>query len=179
MKHISKLAVAALALGSSAWTATTRSKNTTISISRPVTILGIALLAGGLIGAAIHSQLEQETHSGEAYCAALGRLRLDQGLCCVLRRLREGDVNSATQQLDRLLCSDVFALDSELASVDAADRAFIKRAFARLTLVGPSSAAPRGRAGQESYDDEAEGEETLAQAAGGFTPINNSLVTLP
>ena len=29
--------------------------------------LGIALVAGGLMGAGTHSKLEQETHSGEAY----------------------------------------------------------------------------------------------------------------
>jgi hypothetical protein len=76
--------------------------NYSINIHRLIPILGIAFVAGGLLGAAIYEKLEQASRSNEAGYAALGRLNLDAGLCQALRTLHQGDVSAAARRLDPL-----------------------------------------------------------------------------
>jgi hypothetical protein len=154
-------------------------KNNLIKIKWLIPILGIASLAGSLVGAATYIELQREAHSGEAHHAALGHLWLDQGLCCVLRSMHQGDVNSAAQQLDRLLCGDIIGINSELGSAGAADRAFVTNAFAHFVLVRPKSAALLAGTGQELSDDQLEAARILEHAANGITPGNKSLAVLP
>jgi hypothetical protein len=141
--------------------------------------LGIALVAGGLMGAASHSKLEQEAHSGEACRWALERLRFDAGVCRGLRTLYEGDVNSAAQQLDRFLCEDILRLNSELASLEGVDRAFMKNAFARFSIVRPTCAALQARTSQQPNDDEVKAERLLAEAARQVAPGTTGLAAVP
>jgi hypothetical protein len=156
-------------------------KNTTISINWLVPILGIAWLAGGLMGAATHSKLEQntKTHSGEASCAILDRLRLDWRICGALRSMHEGGVNAAVQKLDLVLCDDIIAINSELASAEAADRAFVTNAFESFARVRPKSAALLAGTGQELSYDQIEAERILEHAATGTIPGIKGLAVLP
>jgi hypothetical protein len=154
-------------------------KNTSIKMKWLIPTLGIAMVAGSLVGAATYIELGREAHSGEAYNVALGHLRLDEGLCCALRSMHEGDVNSAARQLDLLLCDDILAVNSELTSPRAAERAFVMNVFARFALVRPKNAALLAGTGQELRDDQIEAERILEHAANGITPGNKGLALLP
>jgi hypothetical protein len=154
-------------------------KDKNINIKWLIPSLGIALVAGGLMGAAINSKLEQEAHFGEGDRGALERLRLEDGICCGLRALHAGDVNSAAQQLDRVLCEDILLLSSELASLEVVDRAFMKNAFARFSTVRPTCAALQARTSQQPNDDEVKAERLLAEAARQVAPGTTALAAVP
>jgi hypothetical protein len=156
-----------------------RMKDKNINIKWLMPSLGIALVAGGLIGAETYVELTRKAHSKETFYAMLQRLNLDAGICAGLRALQEGDVNSAAQRLDRLLCDDILTLNSELTSLEGADRTFMKNAFARCALVRPTCAALQARTSQQPNDDEAKAERLLAEAARQVAPGTTGLAAVP
>jgi hypothetical protein len=154
-------------------------KNAYLKIRWLVPVLGIALVAGSLIGAATYVELERKTRDAETSIARTLRLRHDLELCAVLRTLRQGNVNAAARQLDLLLCSDIVTIDSQLASADADDRAFIKNAFGRLALVRPQSVEVLADVTQELRSDQIEAEHILVRAAARTKPGIANVAVLP
>jgi hypothetical protein len=144
-----------------------------------IPVLGIALVAGGLIGAATYVELERKTHDAETSIATTVRLCHDLELCAVLRTLHQGDINSAARQLDLLLCNDIVAVNSRLASADTDDRAFVKNAFVRFSLVRPKSAELLADVTQELRGDQIEAENILARAGAGTKPGIGTVAVLP
>jgi hypothetical protein len=153
-------------------------KDKNINIKWLMPGLGIAVVAGALMGAATYSKLQQQAHSNENFYAMLQRLKLDAGICAGLRALHEGDVNSAAQRLDRLLCDDILRLNSELPSLEGADRAFMQNTFARCALVRPKCAALLAGTRQQPNDDEVEAERILAEAARQIAPRTAGLAAV-
>jgi hypothetical protein len=137
--------------------------------------LGIALVAVGVIAAATYLDLERQNHSAEVSMARMARLHQDLQLCGVLRTIQAGDVSSAARQLDLLVCNDIVAVNSQLASADPEDCKFIRNAFVRFALIRPRSAALLTDATQELRSDQIEAETILAQAGDGIMPGTGSV----
>jgi hypothetical protein len=154
-------------------------KNVYLRIPWLIPVLGIALVAGSLIGAATYVEIARKTHDAETSIATAVRLRHDLELCAVLRTLHQGDINSATLELDLLLCNDIVAINSQLASADADDRAFFKNAFGRFALVRPQSAELFADVTQELRSEQIEAENILARADAGKRPGIQNVADLP
>jgi len=144
-----------------------------------IPVLGIALVASGVIAAATYLELERKTHSAEVSMAAMACLNRDLQLCSALRTIHEGDVSTAARHLDLLLCEDIIAVNSQLASLNDGERAFIRNAFARFALVRPKSAQLLTDTTQELRSDQIEAETILAQAGAGIIPGTGNIAALP
>jgi hypothetical protein len=129
--------------------------------------LGIALVVGAVMAVTTYLDLARNTRAAEASMAINDRLYKDIHLCLALKTLHEGDVSAAAQRLDLLLCDDIIAVNSQLASADDADRVFIRKAFARLALARPKSAQVLTGTTQELCDDQRAAERILAETAAG------------
>jgi hypothetical protein len=137
-----------------------------MKLDRLIPLLGIALVAGGVMAAATYLNLDRRIQSSEAYLGTLDRLFQDQQLSVVLKRLHEGDVAAATQHLDLLLCDNILLTNAELASADAQTRAAVQDTFRRIALLRPKP-EPTGAASTQarvSDQDAAERILTLALA---------------
>jgi hypothetical protein len=134
--------------------------------NRLILALGIALVASGILAAATYVKFERETRSAEVLIATCGRINQDLQLCAALRALHEGDVSGAARRLDLKLCGDIVAINSQLGSADAGERAFVRNAFVRFSLVRPRSVQLLTDATQELRSDQVEAESILAQASG-------------
>jgi hypothetical protein len=156
-----------------------RMKTNGMKLNWLIPIMGIALVAGGLLAAATYLKLEHEDHAAQESIARMQRLQRDLQLCAVLRTIRDGDMNSAARDLDLWLCSDIVALNSQLASVDAGDRSLIRNAFARFALIRPASAELLTEEGHELRSDQVEAETILARALAAIRPGHSGLASLP
>jgi hypothetical protein len=130
-------------------------------------LLGIALVAGLAMAAATYLNLERKVHFAEVFVANCDRLYLDVQLCSALKAIHEGDISGATRRLDLKLCQDIIALNRQLASGDAGDRAFIKNAFVRFTLLRPRSAELLTDDAEELKSEQVEAERILQEACDG------------
>jgi hypothetical protein len=132
-----------------------------------IRLLGIALVAGAAMAAATYLNLERQVHSTEVFRANYDRLYQDVQLCSALKAIHEGDISGATRRLDLKLCQDINALNGQLASADAGDRAFIKNAFVRFTLLRPRSAELLTDDAKELTPEQLEAERILQEACDG------------
>jgi hypothetical protein len=147
-------------------------KTNYIKLNRLIPVLGIALVAAGVMAAATYLGLERKIHSGQAFAATLDRLYQDQQLCSTLRTLHDGDVSAATQRLDLLLCDDILTLNAQLASADDLTRTYVKNAFAHLAVIRPKNAQVSAGAAQGFHEDQMEAEQILALACASDTVAN-------
>jgi hypothetical protein len=138
-----------------------------VKLDRLLPLLGIALVAGTVLEAATFFGLERKIQSDQAFAATLDRLYQDQKLCSALKTIQEGDVRAAARCLDLMLCDDILAINSQLASADERTRSYVEDAFARLALLRPGNALVTARAQQELYDDQIQAEKVLALASTG------------
>jgi hypothetical protein len=156
-----------------------RMKTNDTKLNWLIPLMGIGLVAGSLLGAATYLNIERENRSEEESIARIQRLQRDLQLCDVLRTIRDGDMNSAARDLDRWLCSDIVALNSQLGSAGAGDRALIQNAFARFALIRPWSEELVGEEGTELRSDQVEAERILVQAGAAIGPGHSGLASLP
>jgi len=154
-------------------------KTNYITIGRLIPLLAIALVAGGAMAAATYLDLQRKTHAAEASTAAIIPLAKDLQLCSVLRTIHEGGMSTAAQRLDVMVCEDIIAINSRLASLDEEDQGFIRNAFARFVLIRLNSAELLTDATQGLCDQQIEAERILAQAGAGILPPHEGIAALP
>jgi len=94
--------------------------------------------------------------------AAMARLNRDLELCSALRTLHEGDVSTAARRLDLVLCEDIIAVNSQLASLDEGERAFIRNAFAAFCACSAKKCPTVNRHHPELGSNQIEAETILA-----------------
>ena len=112
-------------------------KTQSIKLSRLIPLLGIALVASGLVAAAAYLDLEREIKADEAFTATHARLAQDYQLSAVLKLIQDGETEAAAWRVDLVLCDDLLLLNSQLGATDDRTRAFAKDAFARIALIRP------------------------------------------
>jgi hypothetical protein len=147
-------------------------------MNRLIPLLGIALVAGGVMAAATYLDLERKICAGEAFGATIDRLCADEKLSAVLKTLKEGDVSAAVQRLDLLLCDDILAVNSRLASADNTERAYAQDMFVRIARMRPRNSEITLNAVQELSNDQIEAERILSEACAGTNPADEAVVAL-
>ena len=130
-----------------------------------IPLLGIAMVAIGVVAGTAYLKIERRADAEEAFTATLDRLYQDNELSMALKTLHEGDAAAAARRLDLLLCEHIVRTDSELPSADARTRAFVENAFQRMALVRPrvAEAKPADPANDHS-DDQIVAERILSRA---------------
>jgi hypothetical protein len=135
-----------------------------------IPVLGIALVAAGVMAATTYLDLERKNHSAEASMAIIRGLHKDFQLGSALKTIHEEGVSTGVEPLDLMLCEDVIAIHSRLAALEEWDRAFIKNAFARLALIRPNSAELLSDDSHTLGASQIEAERILMEACVGTTP---------
>ena len=126
--------------------------------------LGVALVLGGMMGAASYLSLERQAQSSEALAGTMDHLYLDQTLSLALRRIHDGDVATASRQLDLLLCDDILQLNSKLASADDRTRVLVGDGFRRIGRLRPETAPASAQAAAETTEDQVVAQRILGLA---------------
>ncbi|MGD0260397.1 MAG: hypothetical protein ABSD29_11305 [Verrucomicrobiota bacterium] len=138
--------------------------------------LGIALVAAGFAAAATYLDLERKTHSAEAFSGTLDRLYQNQILSAALKTLHDGDVGTAAQRLDLLLCDNILLLNSELASADDRQRAYVKGAFTKVARLRPNNSSTTAGDAQKLNNDRIKAEKILMEACAGNTSAREGAI---
>ena len=146
-----------------------------IRMNRLIPVLGIVLVAAGVVGVATDLDIKRKTHAGEALTATLSRLYHDHTVSAALKRIQEGDVAGAAQLLDLMLCDDILEINSQMASVDDQQRAYTQHMFVRIARTRPSNAVTTAGTTRELFDDQTEAEKLLALADAGDAHANKSV----
>ncbi len=137
-----------------------------------IPLLGVAVIAAGMVAATTYVNLERKIQADQAFMATLDRMLQDQQISSVLRTMHDGQADQALQRLDLILCADILRTNSELASADARTRQCIEDAFRRLAHTRPkiqegATAASTGG----SFEDQMAAQRILELAlAGGHRP---------
>lgn len=133
-----------------------------------IPVLGIAVVAAGLMAGTNYLNLERKIQANEALMATLDRVYQDQQLSLALKTLHDGEADVAAQRLDQLLCGHILTTNSELASADARTRTVVEDAFRRIARIRPKTAdgAAAGSA-HESNGGLAAAQRILEQALAG------------
>jgi hypothetical protein len=139
-------------------------KTNCIRLNRLAPWAGVALIAGGVVTAVTHVNVERKIRSSEAVVATLDRLFQEHQITVALKRIHDGEVTQAAQHLDLLLCSKILMSNAELASADPQTRAFIERSFKRIALLRPKAEVTAAGAGREPADDQVAAERILSLA---------------
>jgi hypothetical protein len=105
-------------------------------------VLGIALVTGGVMAATTYVGLERKIVSGQVYAAILERLYHDQQLSAVLRTIHDGEADAAARRLDLILCDDILAVNSLVASAGNAERDYAQTMFAQIARQRPEMQKP-------------------------------------
>ena len=131
--------------------------------------LVVALAAGFvsaiLIGVGAYLHLERKIHTTAVLTATVDQLYRDRTLSLALRKIHEGDVATASKQLDILLCDDILLLNSELESADEHTRALVGDTFRRIGRVRPKTQAQGATAANSvPTTDQIEAEQILSLA---------------
>lgn len=127
--------------------------------------LGIAVVAGGVAAAAAYLDFERKIHSAEAFTETLDRVYQNQVLSSALKTIRDGDVVVAAQRLDLLLCDNILALNSGLASANDREAAYVKNAFVSIAKLRPKNPDAAAGAAPVPRTDQTEAEKILRQAS--------------
>jgi hypothetical protein len=154
-------------------------KTNCLRIDRLIPVLGIALVAGGVMAAAAYFGLERKIDSGQAFAATLDRLYHDQKLAAVLKTLQEGDMDAAARRLDLMLCDDILAINSQLVSADRLQQVYAQDMFARMAKVRPRNSELTASAAQELSNDQIEAERILTISSVAIKPATEGLAALP
>jgi hypothetical protein len=148
-------------------------------IDQLISLLGIALVAGGVVAAAAYYDLERKIHADEAFAATLDRLFLDKQLSVVLKLMSDGKPEAAAWHLDLLLCDNLCLVNSQLGAADERTRTAVQEAFAQIALLrpkNPPTAAGADQALCSIYQVEAE--KILMQACAGTTSADETATAL-
>ena len=137
-----------------------------------ILLVGMVLVAAGFAAGTTYLDLARKIHSDEVFSATLDRIYQSQRLSAVLKTLHDGDVATAAQRLDLLLCDNILIINSELASADDLKRAYVKDAFRKIARLRPTNAGTTAGATQELNNDQIEAEKILAQACVEITRAN-------
>ena len=127
-----------------------------------VPLVGIAVVGGSLMAATTYVNLEKRVSAGETLSATLDHLYQDQALSAALRTLRDGQVESAAQRVDLVVCQNILRLDSQVTSADPRTRAYIEDAFRRIAQLRPK--IDPGAGGYS--EDQVAAEKVLASVVG-------------
>jgi hypothetical protein len=133
-----------------------------------IAVLGMAVVAAGLVAGTTYLDLERKVHADEAFIVTLDRLHVDRQLSTALKTLHDGEVDKAAQCLDLLLCEHILRTDLEQASADAQTQAYVQNVFRKIARVRPKTAdgAATGSA-QERNEAQAAALRILEQALAG------------
>jgi hypothetical protein len=135
-----------------------------IRINWAIPVVGIALLAGGVIAAGTYLSVERKIQGCEAFSVTLDRLYAGERLSSVLKTFQEGDASAARQRVDLLLCSEVLAANSRLASATDAERVYAQHIFAQIARKRPKTLVTTTGATQEVSGDQIEATRILTEA---------------
>jgi hypothetical protein len=105
-----------------------------------IPVLGIAVVAAGLVAGKSYTGLERKVQADEAFIPTLDRLQVDRQFSVALKALHDGEVDKAAQYLDLVLCWHILRTDAELGSADAQTRAYVQDVFRRIARVRPKTA---------------------------------------
>jgi hypothetical protein len=106
-----------------------------------IPLLGIAVVVGALMAVTYYVSLQRRIQASQTLTMTLDHLQRDHRLSLALKRIHDGNVGEAAQQLDVMLCDDILQLNSDLASADERTRAFATYAFCRIGHTRPSAPA--------------------------------------
>jgi len=137
-----------------------------------IPLLELVLIAVGVVTAAHYLDLDRKMHSDQAFSATLDRLYQVQRLSAALKTLHDGDAGAAAQRLDLLLCDNILIVNSELASANDRERAYVRDAFARIAHLRPRDPDATGGNAQKRYNEQIEAEKILTQATVEITRAN-------
>ncbi len=100
---------------------------------------GFALvLAAGTVGANLaYWDCQERIQAHEKLNAVVDRIYIDQQVSSVLKQMRNGEAEPASQRLDGVLCGDILRLDAELGALDDHTRQFVLASFERMARVRP------------------------------------------
>jgi len=143
-----------------------------LKLSWLIPVVGIALFAAGVLAGRTYLDLERKTYSGQAFSATLDRLCQSQRLSAALETLHDGDGASAAQQLDLLLCENILIINSELASTNDRERAYVRDIFARIAHQRPKNSDASAGNAQKLNNDRIEAEKILTRACVEITQAN-------
>ena len=133
-----------------------------------VLVLGIAVVAAGLVAGTRYLNLEQRIHADEALIATLDRLCQDHHISVALKTIHDGEADKAAQYLDLLLCGHILRTEAELASADTRTRMIVEDAFRRIARVRPKAAdGAAAGSGQECNEGRAGAQRILDLALAG------------
>lgn len=150
-----------------------------MKLDRLILLLGIALVASGVVAGATYLNFERKMRSDEALAATLDRLYQNQQLSSVLKLMYDGDTETAARHLDLLLCHELRLVKSQLGAADDRTRLSVKDAFARIALIRPKSLPTAAGAPQELYNlYQIEAEKILMEACAGGTSANKGVAAL-
>ena len=102
-----------------------------------IPLLGVAVAVGGAMARTTYLGLERETQSADVLQNMLDHLHQDQKLSLALKKIHDGDVAVAAQQLDLLLCADIIRVNSELEWADDHTKTCVGDVFRRIARVRP------------------------------------------
>jgi hypothetical protein len=129
-----------------------------------ISLVGIVVVAVGVMAAATYLGLERKIVSGQAYAAMLERLYHDQQLSVVLRTIHDGEADTAARRLDLILCDDILAVNSQLASASNAERDYAQTMFAQIARQRPGNGETFAVAITKLSNDQIEAERILRKA---------------
>jgi hypothetical protein len=135
-----------------------------IKFDRLIPWLGIALVAGGVSAAATYLNFERKSRSSEISLATLDRLIHDLQLTAALKKIHNGEVAGAAQNLDLLLCGDILLTNAELPTADPDTRALVQNAFRTIARARPRTEGTDTGPTREHIVDQLAAERILSLA---------------
>jgi len=139
-------------------------KTDSIRINWMMPVVGIVLTACALMAAAPYLGIKRFNHASQDFGATLDRLYQDQKLSAALKEIHKGDVGTAAQRLDMMLCNDIVRVNSQLGSASDAERVFVRGIFARIARVRPNNAETTGGGAYTPTRDQTEAERILLES---------------
>jgi hypothetical protein len=139
-------------------------KTDSMRINWMLPVVGIVLTAYALMAAAPYLGIKRFNHAGRDLGGTLDRLYQDQKLSAALKEIHKGDVDTAAQRLDMMLCSDIVRVNSQLGSASDAEKVFVRGVFAKIARVRPKNSETPAGAAPALTRDQLEAERILQEA---------------
>ncbi len=145
-------------------------KTNGIRIHWSIPVIGIALIAVGVLAAASYLDYQRKIRLSEASRETLDHLYKAVQLSKTLKAIREGDIREVARRVEVALCEEIVAVSSRLPAASAGDRAIIHSTFARLAALRPETAELFPGVSPELPTAEIEVDRILAEARGQTQP---------
>ncbi len=139
-------------------------KSSGIRINWAIPVIGIAIIAAGVMAAASHLDYQRKVRLSEASRETLDHLFKAVQLSRTLKAIHEGDVREVARRVEAALCEEIVAVNSRLPAASEGDRTIIKSTFARLEALRPETAELFSGVSEELPTAEIEANRILAEA---------------